>query len=126
MTDSVARTTILLAIASNAIWVFDIFAWRLIPSRFINNNQRVNVMKKPNKKPAIVSAAQVNKLMEGLQRRMMLVTDETLNHLRSHGVIPEPGKILEMARADGCCKPDGGTCCPNKKSVVRISERAMR
>jgi len=24
-----------------------------------------------------------------------------------------------LARADGCCKPDAGTCCPNKKLTVK-------
>jgi hypothetical protein len=39
----------------------------------------------------------------------MLVTDSTLNHLQSHNVIPV------MNRADSCCRPDGGTCCVNRK-----------
>jgi hypothetical protein len=61
-----------------------------------------------------VSEERVRELMNELTNRLMLVTDHTLNHLKSHGVIPTHGV---MARADGCCKPDGGTCCPNKKFV---------
>ena len=52
--------------------------------------------------------------MSQLKIRLMLVTDETKRHLQSHGVMPigaNPG----ILRADGCCKPDGGTCCVNKK-----------
>ena len=65
-------------------------------------------------KPVSVSHERVDELMAELKNRLMLVTDQTLNHLKSHGVIPMPGV---MARADGCCKPDAGTCCPNKKVV---------
>lgn len=62
-----------------------------------------------------VSPEVVTKLMGELTNRLMLVTDQTLNHLRSHGVISAHGGAPVMARADGCCKPDGGTCCVNKK-----------
>lgn len=62
-----------------------------------------------------VSPERVEELMSELTNRMMLVTDQTLNHLQSHGVVPMAGKALTALRADGCCKPDGGTCCVNKK-----------
>jgi hypothetical protein len=62
-----------------------------------------------------VSAERVEELLLELNNRLMLVTDHTLNHLKSHGAIPTPGVTARMARADGCCKPDGGTCCVNKK-----------
>lgn len=44
------------------------------------------------------------------------VTWKVLDHLRDKGLLPaeEPGL---RARAN-CCKPDGGTCCVNKQSVV--------
>ena len=61
---------------------------------------------------ASVSPERVEEVLTQLKNRLMLVTDQTLNHLKSHGVIPMAGV---MARADGCCKPDGGTCCVNKK-----------
>jgi hypothetical protein len=61
-----------------------------------------------------VSQERVTELMTELEKRLMLVTDGTLNHLRSHGVIPQEGDSLRMMRAE-CCKPDGGTCCVNKK-----------
>ena len=65
-------------------------------------------------KMASISAERVELLVNQLKNRMMLVTDETKRHLQSHGVMPigvNPG----ILRADGCCKPDGGTCCVNKK-----------
>lgn len=67
-------------------------------------------------KPSTVSVSpeRVEELMSELKNRLMLVTDFTLNHLQSHGVLPMHGIA---ARADGCCKPDGGTCCVNKKVV---------
>jgi hypothetical protein len=63
------------------------------------------------------SAQHVEELLTELRSRLMLVTDSTLNHLKSHGVIIAHGATPTMARADGCCKPDGGTCCVNKKVV---------
>lgn len=65
--------------------------------------------------PESVSAGRVEELMNELQNRLMLVTDRTVAHLQSHGALPAPGADLKMLRADGCCKPDGGTCCVNKK-----------
>lgn len=53
----------------------------------------------------------VEELIRDLKIRLMLVTDQTLNHLRVHNVIPR------MERAAGCCKPDGGSCCVNRKTV---------
>jgi hypothetical protein len=61
-----------------------------------------------------VSSERVEELMIELKNRLMLVTDHTLNHLKSHGVIPIDEESLKMLRANGCCKPDGGTCCVNK------------
>lgn len=62
-----------------------------------------------------VSAAHVEALIRELNSRLMLVTPQAINHLQSHGAIPMKGIDAAMLRADGCCKPDGGTCCPNKK-----------
>jgi hypothetical protein len=60
------------------------------------------------------SPERVEELMSELKNRLMLVTDHTLNHLQSHGVIPRNDASLERMRAN-CCKPDGGTCCVNSK-----------
>ena len=62
-----------------------------------------------------VSTIVVDRLLDDLQHRMMLVTDQTLTHLKSHGAAPSAGVAPALLRADGCCKPDGGTCCVNKK-----------
>ena len=43
-------------------------------------------------------------LMQELTKRVRVVNEDALNHLVDRGV------IARMAR-DGCCKPDGGTCC---------------
>ena len=64
-----------------------------------------------------VSSEHVEALVRELGRRLMLITPEAINHLQSHGVIPVPGIDPALLRANGCCKPDGGTCCPNKKFV---------
>jgi hypothetical protein len=64
---------------------------------------------------ANVSAEHVEALIRELDRRLMLVTPQAINHLQSHGALPMKGIEPSLLRADGCCKPDGGTCCPNKK-----------
>jgi hypothetical protein len=61
--------------------------------------------------PATVSRERVDALMRELHSRLMLVTDPVLNHLQSHGVIG----LVPAPRDAGCCRPDGGTCCVNKK-----------
>ena len=47
-------------------------------------------------------------LMQELTKRVRVVNEDSLTHLVDRGV------IARMAR-DGCCKPDGGTCCPNAR-----------
>jgi hypothetical protein len=72
-----------------------------------------------------VSQLRVEKLVNKLTKRLMVVNDDALKHLVDRGV------IALMAR-DGCCKPDGGTCCPNARIRVdavstreRVSEKRV-
>lgn len=58
-----------------------------------------------------VSQIRMEALLKELTKRVMVVNDDALKHLVDRGV------IARMA-ADGCCKPDGGTCCPNKKVQI--------
>jgi hypothetical protein len=62
-----------------------------------------------------VTQLRLEQLMHELTKRVRAVNEDALTHLVDRGVIPR------MAR-DGCCKPDGGTCCPNAR--VRI-DRGM-
>lgn len=71
------------------------------------NSKSSKVVTKP------VTNLQVKKLMDELSKRLMVVTDNSLNHLIEKGVISK----LDIKRA-GCCKPDGGTCCPNAKKAI--------
>ena len=54
---------------------------------------------------------QLAPLMQELTKRVRVVNEDAVTHLIDRGV------IARMAR-DGCCKPDGGTCCPNKKVQI--------
>lgn len=46
----------------------------------------------------------------------MLVTWKAMEHLRKMGMIkPQADGSNQLRREDGCCKPCGGTCCPNAK-----------
>jgi hypothetical protein len=44
--------------------------------------------------------------------RSLMVDWDVLDHLKKHKAL---GMELSMMRADGCCKPDGGSCCVNKQ-----------
>jgi hypothetical protein len=45
--------------------------------------------------------------------RSLLVDWKVLEHLHQRGLVEE--QYLLRRAADGCCKPDGGTCCVNKR-----------
>ena len=59
-----------------------------------------------------ISLEQAMSLLQDMSRRLNVVSEQGLGHLLARGV------IAPIAR-DGCCKPDGGTCCPNKKLTIR-------
>lgn len=56
----------------------------------------------------LVTQIRLEGLLRELTKRTMVVHEDAIEHLLKQGVIPK------MAR-DGCCKPDGGTCCPNAR-----------
>ncbi len=60
-----------------------------------------------------VTQLRLEGLMQELTKRVRVVNEDALTHLIDRGV------IARMAR-DGCCKPDGGTCCPNAR--LRIEQ----
>ena len=60
-----------------------------------------------------VTQLRMDALMKELTKRVMVVNEDSLTHLLQRGV------IAPVAR-DGCCKPDGGTCCPNKRLRVEV------
>ena len=55
-------------------------------------------------------------LMQELGRRVRVVNEDALDHLVERDI------IARMAH-DGCCKPDGGTCCPNARLRVELPGR---
>ena len=59
-----------------------------------------------------------DELITTLSRRLMVVTDEALHHLVQR-------KVIGAELAGACCKPDGGTCCPNR-SYESVSGREKR
>jgi hypothetical protein len=60
-----------------------------------------------------VSEVRVDALLEELATRVRVVNEDALRHLIDQGV-------LARVAAAGCCKPDGGTCCPNKRSAFEV------
>jgi hypothetical protein len=59
-----------------------------------------------------------SKTAAGLTQRL-LVTNKAITHMIKKGA-------LAKAAADGCCKPDGGTCCPNAKGRISVFARGQR
>lgn len=55
-----------------------------------------------------VTQLRLEVLMQELTKRVRVVNEDALVHLVDRGV------LARVAR-DGCCKPDGGTCCPNAR-----------
>jgi hypothetical protein len=52
----------------------------------------------------------------------MLVTWKVLEHLKEKGRLkPEADGQIVLRPDDKCCKPDGGTCCVNRKPTVMES-----
>jgi hypothetical protein len=45
----------------------------------------------------------------------LLVTWSVLDHLKLKGVIKSREGVSKLRADDGCCAPDGGTCCVNRK-----------
>ncbi len=68
----------------------------------------MNEMEDPGFRLESVSKLQIEGLLNELNRRTMVVPQDALTHLVAQGA-------LARLAAGGCCKPDGGTCCPNKK-----------
>jgi len=60
-----------------------------------------------------VSQLRLEALVVDLSKRARVVNEDSIQHLVDRGV------IAMMAR-DGCCKPDGGTCCPNARLRVNV------
>jgi hypothetical protein len=60
-----------------------------------------------------ISELRMDALIKELTKRVMVVNDDALTHLLDRGVIAS-------AARDGCCKPDGGTCCPNKRLRIDV------
>jgi hypothetical protein len=61
----------------------------------------------------VVSQVRLEMLLTELTKRVMVVNDDALTHLIDRGV-------LAVAARDGCCKPDGGTCCPNARVIIDV------
>ena len=55
-----------------------------------------------------VTQLRLESLVMELTKRVRVVNEDALKHLVDRGVL---GRLA----ADGCCKPDGGTCCPNAR-----------
>jgi hypothetical protein len=55
-----------------------------------------------------LSQLHLDRLTQELTKRVMVVNEDALTHLVQRCV-------LAPVAAAGCCKTDGGTCCPNKQ-----------
>jgi hypothetical protein len=55
-----------------------------------------------------LSLIRLESIIGDLTKRARVVNEDAISHLLQRGV-------LAPVAAAGCCKPDGGTCCPNKR-----------
>lgn len=82
------------------------------------NTQKLIRERAPLRKPGELPTEPITKEQRGNLVQSMLVTWKAMEHLRKMGMImPQADGSNPLRRADGCCKPDGGTCCPNAKIV---------
>ena len=58
-------------------------------------------------RPSLPTRSTSSKQTADLTKRLT-VTNKAISHM------VKKGALARMA-ADGCCKPDGGTCCVNKR-----------
>jgi len=65
-----------------------------------------------------VTQLRLEALMHELTKRLRVVNEDALTHLVDRGV------IARVAR-DGCCKPDGGTCCPNARTQLELGRETL-
>ncbi len=73
-------------------------------------------MSNGEKKAGVLPTDPVTKEQTVVLVQSLLVTWNVLDHLQTHGIFKTKQDIMKL-RADGCCKPDGGTCCVNKRLV---------
>jgi hypothetical protein len=69
-----------------------------------------------------LSVQRLEQLVADLSKKAMVVSPDALDHLRKFRVVD---------KADGCCRPDGGTCCPNAPAppppkLERVTTRVRR
>jgi hypothetical protein len=73
-------------------------------------------MSNGEKKSGVLPTEPVTQEQKVVLVQSLLVTWNVLGHLQQHGIFKTQEDILKL-RAEGCCKPDGGTCCVNKRIV---------
>lgn len=65
----------------------------------------------PDDKPEALSARGITPEQSIMLVQSMLVDWRVMEHLHQQGVVESAFAMRE----DGCCKPDGGTCCVNRQ-----------
>jgi hypothetical protein len=83
------------------------------------NSTRSKAMSTPDNKSGQLPTNTISKEQRVILVESLLVTWKAMEHLRVKGMIkPLQDGSVPLRRDDGCCKPDGGTCCPNKKEAA--------
>ena len=82
------------------------------------NTQKLIRERAPARQPGELQTEPITKEQRVNLVGSMLVTSQAMEHLRKMGMItPQADGSNPLRRADGCCKPDAGTCCPYAKPV---------
>lgn len=65
--------------------------------------------------PGALPTESVSQEQRAKLAKAMTVTPQAIAHLRKMGLLESRGGDGQLRPQAGCCKPDGGTCCPNAK-----------
>src|SRR5262249_60457369 len=78
--------------------------------------RRSAIMPSKRARPGKLPTKPVTKGQRVVLVESMQVTWKVLERLKKKGMLKtEAEGMVSLRSADGCCKPDGGTCCVNKK-----------
>jgi hypothetical protein len=67
------------------------------------------------KTPGLLPTERATKAQTVVLVQSLLVTWNVLDHLESKGLLRPREEMLKLRAAAGCCAPDGGSCCVNRK-----------
>lgn len=72
-------------------------------------------MPNKEKKAGVLPTERATKEQTVILVQSLLVTWKVLEHLESKGLLKAREEVMKLRADAGCCAPDGGSCCVNKR-----------